>query len=78
VEKYLFFHLCFQRLLPYYKHKEDKNVWIIKPASNARGHGIWLSNKLSEILPPGTSGSRGNDTVVMKYIENPLLIPFQN
>ena len=61
--------------MPYYKNNEDKNVWIVKPASNARGHGIWVSNKLKDILPTNGQGNKGQDTVVMKYIENPLLFP---
>lgn len=75
IEKVLFYHKAFTLLLPYYKNNEDKNVWIVKPASNARGHGIWVSNKLSDILPSNSQGLKGHDTVVMKYIENPLLYP---
>ena len=78
IEKFLHYHKCFQILIPYYKNDESKNVWIVKPASNARGNGIWVSNKLSDILPNNQDkGSKGSDTIVMKYIENPLLFPFK-
>lgn len=51
------------------------NVWIVKAASNARGQGIYVSDKLSEILPKNESGNQGKDRIVMKYVEDPLLYP---
>jgi len=64
-----------ERMRSWYAPNELCNVWVVKPASNARGQGIYVTNKLHEILPKGKKGNQGNDRIVMKYIEHPLLFP---
>lgn len=41
------------------------NIWIIKPANNARGSGIHLCRQQSEVL---TSGEGLSSRIVQKYI----------
>lgn len=45
------------------------NCWIVKPSYNARGHGIFCSSSLKEIL-----AKQGKQTIVQKYVETPLLL----
>ena len=61
-----------------YASKELGNIWIVKAASNARGLGIYVTDKLSDILPKRETGNKGKDRLVMKYIENPLTYPIFN
>ena len=46
------------------------NIWICKPASNARGVGIQLFNNLSLLL----NYVNNSDFVVQKYVEQPYTI----
>lgn len=49
-----------------------KNMWIMKPGGLSRGRGIKLYKSLDKIL----DFFKHKDTpwIVMKYIENPLII----
>lgn len=68
------YHQTFENLIPQiYNNSERKNLWIVKPASNARGQGIKVMNKLKDILPKKERGNKGRDIIVMKYLEKPLL-----
>jgi hypothetical protein len=42
-----------------------KNIWIIKPSSNARGNGIYLEDNLENIL---ISGKNIQSRIAQKYI----------
>jgi len=59
--------------------KRTGGTWIMKPAGKARGIGIFLINKLSQLkkwsvkLSPGTPAYPGL-YVISRYIDNPLLI----
>lgn len=44
--------------------------WIFKPAAQAQGRGIFVTNKLAEI--PQTSSN--SNYVVSEYVYNPLLL----
>ncbi|PAA48951.1 hypothetical protein BOX15_Mlig012852g2, partial [Macrostomum lignano] len=62
--------------------KHPTSTWIMKPCGKARGIGIFLINKLSQLKKWSRDGKAGGfqavsakDTyVISKYIENPLLI----
>lgn len=47
--------------------KEQHNIWILKPADQSRGKGIFLFNRLDDLVYLSKS-------VVQRYITNPLLI----
>eukprot|EP00939_MAST-03C_sp_MAST-3C-sp1_P002190 g2190.t1 len=53
------------------KHKaaegEDRNIWILKPASMSRGRGIRLVHDLDDV-------TYSKEVVLQKYVENPLLL----
>jgi len=54
------------------------NIWIIKASGNARGSGIFLTDKLEEALE---SGVKNQARIIQKYIEKPLILtdsPFVN
>lgn len=62
--------------------KNPNNTWIMKPCGKARGIGIFLVNKLSQLKKWSRDG-KGNSFqpptaketyVISKYIDNPLLI----
>ena len=48
-----------------------KNVWVVKPSYNARGIGIYCTDKFRDIVH---EGKKAASKIVQKYIENPLLI----
>ena len=50
---------------------ECHNLWIVKPASNARGQGIYVTDKLEGV---DSGETVGKDSLVQKYIECPLLL----
>lgn len=62
--------------------KNPNSTWIMKPCGKARGIGIFLINKLSQIKKWSRDNKSGNfstpsgkDTyVISRYIDNPLLI----
>ncbi|KAA0184165.1 putative tubulin polyglutamylase TTLL2 [Fasciolopsis buskii] len=47
--------------------KEQRNIWILKPADQSRGKGIFLFDRLDDLVYLSKS-------VVQRYITNPLLI----
>eukprot|EP00347_Sterkiella_histriomuscorum_P020315 403338280 len=51
----------------------NKNAWILKPGGKSRGRGITIHNKIESILQAVQSSS-DSIWVIMKYIENPLII----
>ena len=69
------FHQEFSKLGDFYGSLEDShNLWICKPASNARGNGIFVTNNITDILNEEKLDAVGKDTLVQKYIESPLTI----
>lgn len=71
----LLFHEEFLKLGPFYGGPLDcNNLWIVKPASNARGHGIYVTNTIDDIVNDEKTDAVGKDTLVQKYIETPLLL----
>lgn len=74
----LLFHEEFLKLGPFYGSPIDcNNLWIVKPASNARGHGIFVTNDIEDIVNEEKNDITGKDTLVQKYIESPLLIEIE-
>ena len=57
--------------LPQYDFSGSKNIWIVKPSGLSRGRGITCIDQLNDIL---TNIKLHNQTVIQKYIENPLVI----
>jgi len=53
--------------------KNSNSMWIMKPSSKARGIGIFLVSKLSQIKR-WASRNTSDVYVISKYIERPLLI----
>lgn len=49
-----------------------KNIWIVKPVGLSRGRGIQCISSYQEFL--GFLKVHGNQYVIQKYIENPLVI----
>jgi hypothetical protein len=47
------------------------NLWIVKPSYNARGFGIFCSRDINDIMP---DMKKGQQKVVQKYIEVPMLL----
>ena len=72
----LFFHDEFQQKTELYGGLyEYYNLWIVKPASNARGNGIYITDSLEDILGDEKNDTAaGKDTLVQKYLEDPLLL----
>lgn len=71
----LLFHEEFLKLGPFYGGPLDcNNLWIVKPGSNARGHGIYVTNSLEDLVADEKMDAVGKDTLVQKYIETPLLL----
>ena len=56
---------------PQYVLGGDRNIWIVKPSGLSRGRGITCIDQLNDIL---TNIKIHNQTVIQKYIENPLVI----
>ncbi|KAL5965220.1 putative tubulin polyglutamylase TTLL1 [Taenia solium] len=66
--------------------KNPRATWIIKPSAKARGIGIFIVNRLSQVKKWAREGHAGNKDifslphvtretyVISRYIENPLLI----
>ncbi|CAK1583985.1 unnamed protein product [Parnassius mnemosyne] len=48
-------------------HYRTKGPWIVKPAASSRGRGIYIVNNPEQI-------PKGDNVVVAKYIDKPLLI----
>jgi len=51
-----------------------RDSWILKPASRARGTGIFVSNDVDAILRCARSERHFTTWICQKYIENPLLL----
>ena len=51
----------------------NKNAWILKPGGKSRGRGITIHNKVENIVS-AIETSKEYCWVIMKYIENPLII----
>ena len=56
---------------PQYNFSGDRNIWIVKPSGLSRGRGISCIDQLNDIL---SNIKSHNQTVIQKYIENPLII----
>jgi len=56
---------------PQYNFSGDRNIWIVKPSGLSRGRGISCIDQLNDIL---SNIKAHNQTVIQKYIENPLVI----
>ena len=56
---------------PQYDFSGDRNIWIVKPSGLSRGRGISCIDQLNDIL---SNIKSHNQTVIQKYIENPLVI----
>ena len=61
--------------------KNPSSIWIMKPTDKARGIGIFLINKITQLKKWGrdaaksyTFGQPKDAYVISRYIENPLLI----
>ena len=52
--------------------RPGKTMWIMKPTNGNQGKGIFIVNKLSQ-LKKWSAGS-GQNYIISRYIENPLLI----
>jgi len=61
------FEAYFRRMLT----SQESRVWIVKPAANACGRGIFITDNVAEI--PSGGGEEGN-VIVSEYISNPLLL----
>ena len=71
----LIFHEEFSRLGNFYgRIEENNNLWIVKPASSARGNGIFVTDKFSDIIKDEKMDTVGKDTLVQKYLERPCLL----
>ena len=55
-----------------YEMNGNRNIWIMKPSGLSRGRGIKCCDDLDEILNQVKSG--GNQLIIQKYIENPVII----
>jgi len=60
-------------------YKQTGGVWIAKPVGRAQGKGIFLVNKISQLMQwkKGTQRRQEDDVelyVVQRYIERPLLV----
>lgn len=51
-----------------------KNAWILKPGGKSRGRGITIHSKYENILQAIATSQEDTIWVIMKYIENPLII----
>ena len=60
-----------QNNFPQYAFSGDRNIWIVKPSGLSRGRGISCIDQLNDIL---SNIKTHNQTVIQKYIENPLII----
>ena len=59
------------RNLPQYEFDGTRNIWIVKPSGLSRGRGVNCIDQLNDIL---SNIRYDNQTVIQKYIENPLVI----
>ena len=51
----------------------EKNFWILKPENENRGRGIEIATGYREIVSKLYTKTRGENYIVQKYIERPLL-----
>jgi len=54
--------------------KCPNSIWIMKPAAKARGIGIFMVSKLSQLRKWSTKSAGGDPYVISKYVDRPLLI----
>ena len=59
------------KFLPQYELSGTRNIWIVKPSGLSRGRGVNCIDQLNDIL---SNIRYDNQTVIQKYIENPLVI----
>jgi hypothetical protein len=59
------------KYLPQYELSGTRNIWIVKPSGLSRGRGVNCIDQLNDIL---SNIRLHNQTVIQKYIENPLII----
>ena len=59
------------KYLPQYDFSGTRNIWIVKPGGLSRGRGVNCIDQLNDIL---SNIKLHNQTVIQKYIENPLVI----
>ena len=59
------------KTMPQYIFEGSSNIWIVKPGGLSRGRGVNCIDQLNDIL---SNIKPGNQTVIQKYIENPLII----
>jgi len=59
------------KYLPQYDFSGTRNIWIVKPSGLSRGRGVSCIDQLNDIL---SNIKLHNQTVIQKYIENPLVI----
>ena len=52
--------------------KDPLKQWIFKPAAQAQGRGIFVTNRIEEINQKNSSSTA--NYVVSEYIHNPLLL----
>ena len=57
---------------PQFNINGSKNIWIVKPVGLSRGRGIQCISSFQEYL--GFLKIHGNQYVIQKYIENPLIV----
>eukprot|EP00826_Nyctotherus_ovalis_P005450 TRINITY_DN11231_c0_g2_i3.p1 TRINITY_DN11231_c0_g2~~TRINITY_DN11231_c0_g2_i3.p1 ORF type:complete len:218 (-),score=41.78 TRINITY_DN11231_c0_g2_i3:218-871(-) len=64
--------MCIRDRFPQFGINGTGNMWIVKPIGSSRGRGIRIFDSLREIMD--YVSSKGQQYVVQKYIENPMLI----
>ena len=51
-----------------------RNMWIVKPVSESRGRGIFITDDLCEVRAALASAPAGNLYVAQRYVDRPLLL----
>ena len=70
IKKIIKYHMYFESKNKYtWQSDGTRNVWVVKPANNSRGSGIFLHTDSFDII----NSSEGYSRVVQKYVETPLI-----